>query len=142
MTYVEDVIAIEQLVARCCDSLARRAWKEVADLYVEDGLWAPPGMEAKGRTAITEALEQVVGPHPLLVQVAVNPIIEVDGDAATARWQIQEFGRDANDQSMTILGTYDDVLVRTVDGWRFAERRFTLLLFAAHEAPGMVRPFG
>jgi uncharacterized protein (TIGR02246 family) len=141
MSYAEDVIAIEQLVARCCDAVARRAWDEVADLYVDDGLWAPPGMEARGRTAIRDALEQVVGPHPLLVQIASNPMIAVTGDSATARWQIQEVGRDAKDQTITVLGTYDDTLTRTADGWRFTERRFDLLLFATHPSEGMVRPF-
>jgi uncharacterized protein (TIGR02246 family) len=142
VSYADDVVAIEQLVARCCDALARRAWQEIADLYVEDGAWFPPGMEARGRSAIRDALEQVVGPHPLLVQIATNPVIVVDGDTARARWQIQEVGRDAEDQTITVLGTYDDALGRTPDGWRFVERRFDLLLFATHAAEGMVRPLG
>jgi hypothetical protein len=54
-------------------------------------------------------------------------IIEVDGDRATAHSIIRECGKYAGRQTcLEVLGLYDDELVRTADGWRFARRVFTV----------------
>ena len=48
-----------------------------------------------------------------------NPLIEVAGDDATARSYFAVHANAGPDHS----GTYDDRLVRTANGWRFAHRR-------------------
>ena len=48
-----------------------------------------------------------------------NPLIEVDGDAATARSYFTVYSNNGPDHA----GTYNDRLVRTVEGWRFAHRQ-------------------
>ncbi len=47
------------------------------------------------------------------------PLIALDGPAATARSYFSVVSNKGPDHS----GTYDDRLVETADGWRFAHRR-------------------
>jgi ketosteroid isomerase-like protein len=139
---VADVLAIHELTARYCDVVNRRAYDEVGTVFADDGVWAPPTGEHVGLPGIVDGLKGAIEPWELLIQTATNPQVSVDGDTATARWYIQEFGRSAEGDSITIVGTYDDRVVRTAAGWRFAARRFTLLFFGKHGEEGMVRPFG
>jgi uncharacterized protein (TIGR02246 family) len=142
MGEAEDVLAIHALVARWCDALNRRDFAAAASLFTDDGVWAPPGAEARGPAAIEALLAQLIGPLEVLVQYATNPMVTVEGDRATARWQVQEVGRSPDAKTVTVAGTYDDRLTRSAGTWRFTERRFTLLLFATHPSEAMVRPFG
>jgi hypothetical protein len=51
----------------------------------------------------------------------------VEGDTATARSVIRECGKfSGRDEALEVLGLYADVLVRTADGWKFAERVFEI----------------
>lgn len=57
-----------------------------------------------------------------------NVLIELDGDVArcSCYLQAQHVGRgDADGEQFIFAGRYLDHLVRTVDGWRIAERRLT-----------------
>lgn len=128
-------------MARWCDAIHRRDFAAAASLFTDDGVWAPPGAAAHGPAEIEARLGQLVGPLEVLVQYATNPLITVDGDQATGRWQVQEVGRSPDGKTVTVGGFYDDRLSRSGGSWRFLERRFTLLLFATHPSEAMVGPF-
>jgi len=64
-----------------------------------------------------------------------NPLIEVSCDAATARSYFQAFSNNGPDHA----GTYDDRLVRTAQGWRFAHRRVRV---DWQSADSLFRPMG
>src|SRR3546814_12894557 len=52
-------------------------------------------------------------------------VINVDGDAAHASWSVTEQLRFRDKEDLSCcFGVYEDRLVRTSDGWRFARRRF------------------
>ena len=61
------------------------------------------------------------------------PAIEVEGDRATARWHAM-LAVSVEEGAKLHVGIYDDVLVRTPDGWRFERLRFTLA--ATTDLPG------
>ena len=53
----------------------------------------------------------------------MNPVINVDGDTATALSNWGYVTRDAKDApSFEMLGHYVDDLVKTADGWKFSRR--------------------
>jgi hypothetical protein len=54
-----------------------------------------------------------------------NPMIEIDGDAASGRWLVLAFvkPKGAETQTMTI-GSYREHYVRTPEGWRISELVF------------------
>jgi 3-phenylpropionate/cinnamic acid dioxygenase small subunit len=61
-----------------------------------------------------------------------NMAVTVDGDRATARTYVDAVIMAADGQSgVNPVGFYDDLLVRTADGWRISRRTFTSVRFAA-----------
>ncbi|MGH8880245.1 MAG: nuclear transport factor 2 family protein, partial [Stackebrandtia sp.] len=53
--------------------------------------------------------------------------INVDGDTATGRAYIHEFGRFPGDKSHENYSRYHDEYRRTPDGWRFASRVYEII---------------
>jgi hypothetical protein len=113
--------AVRDLLARYTYDGDRGRVADLAACFTADGVLEFPGHAPVGPAAIAAALSS--GPRdPRLTFVRhhiTNPLITIDGDRATARSYFavhSDFGPDHS-------GTYDDRLVRTAAGWRFAHRR-------------------
>lgn len=113
--------AIRDLLARYTYSGDRGWVDELAGCFAADGLLEYPGATATGPAAILASLTSATRDPPLTFvrHHITNPLIAIDGDAATARSYFTVHSNAGPDHS----GTYDDRLVRTVEGWRFAHRR-------------------
>jgi hypothetical protein len=112
---------IRGLLARYTYNGDRGRVADLAACFADDGVLEFPGNEGRGPSAIAAALGS--GPrNPALSFVRhhiTNPLIDVAGDTATARSYFTVHADAGPDHS----GTYDDRLVRTPAGWRFAHRR-------------------
>jgi len=100
-------------------------FEDVLSLYQPDGVWAVPsqGIRCVGHAEIRAQLETFSGAMEFVLQGNSPPIIDIDGDIATARTSIRETGKVAGeDAGFIYIGIYADKLVRTPDGWKFAER--------------------
>lgn len=99
-------------------------WDAVAAMFVEDGRVSRPVSPhdfTEGRDAILAAFK--ARPHRTTRHIVSNMRIDVNGDLANAHSQIMLFtGPDMN----PLVGSYADQLVRTHEGWRFAERQGSL----------------
>jgi len=118
---LSDEEAIRQLLARYTYNGDRGRLAELAACFAADGILEYPGAQATGPAGIARQLGNGV-PNPTRTFVRHHitpPLIEVDGAAATARSYFLVVSNAGPDHS----GTYDDRLVRTADGWRFAHRR-------------------
>lgn len=114
--------AIRDLLARYTYNGDRGRVAELAACFAADGVLEYPGAKAQGPEAIGATLSGGGTRNPALRFVRhhiTNPLIEVTGVAATARSYFAVHSAIGPDHS----GTYDDRLVRTGDGWRFAHRR-------------------
>ncbi len=103
--------------------------REMAETYATDGIWSVPGigLEVTGHAAIIAAGQAVTSKLDYIVQLNSPALIKVEGDRATAQSMIRECGKYAGKQvALEVLGRYEDELVRTVEGWRFARRSFFL----------------
>jgi uncharacterized protein (TIGR02246 family) len=121
-------LEIRDLTARFTDAVNRRAPEDLAALFTEDGEWHVPGVPvARGRTAIGDVLHSLLGTFVHLVQLTHSGHIDVTGDTATASWYLTEHAEDAGGNAFTFTGVYTDRLVRTGEGWRFADRSFAFL---------------
>ena len=126
---LEDREAIWQLFMDYRRALDRRDWEAYSQLFAEDGEWMGNLGRAKGPAAIKELLENVpVGEYfdPGVgadFHLVANPEVALDGDRATARstWCFVERGDDGR-PVLSLIGRYEDELVRDGDGWRFARR--------------------
>ena len=118
---INDRIEILDLLARYTYSGDCGRIDALAACFAEEGILEFPGGEGTGPAGVASALSGGTrNPAISFVRHHVTlPLIELDGDHATARSYFAVTSDNGPDHS----GTYDDRLVRTPDGWRFAHRR-------------------
>ena len=122
----------ERLIKRYVNLNDAQDWPAVAALYTEDARFArpsQPGVFIEGRDAILASF--LARPARAQRHVIANVVVEVDdADHARAFSVIVLYMGDAagdgglpvQDPKSPLIGTFTDRLVRTRDGWRFAER--------------------
>jgi hypothetical protein len=113
--------AIRHLLAIYTYNGDRGSVANLAACFAEDGVIEYPGNRAQGPVAIAAALSSgPANPARTFVRHHItNPLIEVGADAATARSYFTVYSNNGPDHS----GTYNDKLIRTAAGWRFAHRQ-------------------
>ncbi len=113
--------AIRDLLAHYTYNGDRGRLDEMTACFADDGVLEYPGHAPQGPAAIRAALSSGArDPRLTFVRHHItNPLIRVDGDSASARSYFTVHSNFGPDHS----GTYDDRLVRTAEGWRFARRR-------------------
>jgi 3-phenylpropionate/cinnamic acid dioxygenase small subunit len=133
MTEREDRQDISDLLVRYATGIDRRDWPLFRTVFTDDceldygeiGAW-------KGVDAVAQFMEQVHAPAGHTMHRLSNQAITVDGDTAVARTYVDALimlGDNSN--GVNGIGFYDDEIIRTLDGWRIARRRFTPVRVAA-----------
>ena len=120
---VADELAIRRVVDTFCDGVNSRdsaLWGSVWD--DEGATFCLSGTERAGKAAIVAGFVDGIAAYDLLVQVAPNGRVEIDGDTATGRWYILEIGRLRNGSSSQQVALCHDLYRRTADGWRLRRR--------------------
>jgi len=99
------------------DATVRRVATEAAALFTEDGTWnGGPGLGiATGRAAIAERLIRTT--LTFSRHLFVKPRIAVDGDRATARWDLLSPCRRPDGTSYWMCGYEDDEYQRVDGRW-------------------------
>ena len=121
----------ERLIKRYVNLNDAQDWPAVAALYTEDAVFRrPSGGEAiVGRDAILASF--LARPRRVQRHVIANVVVEVDdADHARAFCAILLYQGDPApagelpemSANSPLVGTFADRLVRTAEGWRFAER--------------------
>lgn len=122
LQWLYDIECIKQLKARYC-AFADQDYDPdgIASLFVADGVWdGGPFGRHEGRAAIHEFFTGVSKVISFVDHYATNPLIEIDGDRATGRWDLwAPIVKEPEPVACWIMGKYVDVYVRTGEGWRF-----------------------
>lgn len=122
-----DTTDVEHLLVRYATAVDTRDWDLLRACFTPDaraeyvgiGSWS----SADDLVAFMDAAHRGFGAsHHMLT----NLVVAVDGDRATARCHVHAVLVLADDPGswFDTIGQYDDVVVRTSDGWRIAERTF------------------
>ena len=123
-TPIEDKEAIRELFGEYCFRMDDFRFAELAALFTEDGEWIAPYARARGPAEIAALMARNIPAEPRRKHFIMNSLIRLDGDRASARTSylvvLQASGAGL---VPSVAGTYEDVLARTTDGWRFRERR-------------------
>ncbi|MEB3031700.1 nuclear transport factor 2 family protein [[Mycobacterium] nativiensis] len=128
----DDRTDITDLLIRYATGIDRRDWSLFRTVFTSDcdadygeiGVW-------HGVDAIADFMEKVHAMAGHTLHRLTNHVITVDGDTAQARTYVDALVMAADNRSgVNGVGFYDDELVRTVDGWRIARRRFTTVRVA------------
>jgi len=120
---VEDKEAIRELLHRYCFCMDEGRFTELAALFTEDGEWIAPYRSVKGPSDIAAWLQQSVPPQPRRMHYVMNSIIDCAGTRATARSNYLVMVQGTEGPVPSVCGTYDDVLAKQPDGWRFLRRQ-------------------
>lgn len=116
MSEQTDLEAIRDLLARYCLHLDKDEHEDWVALFTPDATYQVYGRSFEGHQGL---LRMATG-APGGLHLGGPPVIELDGDTARTSQNLLFVDR-GNGQSRGAV--YDDVLVRTAEGWRFASRR-------------------
>ncbi|MFI7423022.1 nuclear transport factor 2 family protein [Nonomuraea sp. NPDC049684] len=133
-----DRVEIEALRGELTDAVLTRDYDRVEALFTPGGVmrWPHIGKEFAGREAIRAGIEWGQGLWEFFVQNVHPGVLRIDGDAATGRTYIHEFGRMRDGGSHTNHAVYHDRYQRTGDGWKFAERVYEVRYLDTSPLPG------
>lgn len=125
---IADRIAIDDLLTAYAAAVDARDWDGLAALFAPDAVLdysAFDGPRAGAVDAIGWVAEGLSG-FPVSQHLITNRQVwlAVDGDPDTARARCEVFNPmvDSNGTVVQVGGSYEDRLIRSSDGWRFAER--------------------
>ncbi len=125
---LEDREAIRLVLRDYGRLLDERRFDEFGQLFAPDGEYVSAGRTTRGPAEIADSLRRVMAGNSMGLaepnfHVLFNERIELQGDAATATSQsfFVAPGADGAPQ-LVMMASYTDRLVRTPQGWKFAQR--------------------
>jgi 3-phenylpropionate/cinnamic acid dioxygenase small subunit len=121
---------IADVLVRYASGIDRRDWELFRSCFA-DGCQADYGDIGAWHDAdgITDFMREMHEPLGFTLHRITNQAVELDGDdAASARSYVDALVMGPESSSpVRVAGYYDDELVRDVDGWKIARRRFTMV---------------
>jgi uncharacterized protein (TIGR02246 family) len=141
---LEDIEEIRKLKARyaaaCDDNYDADA---IAALFTEDALWDGGSLgKADGRDAIRKFFSRAAEFFPFAIHNVMNPIIEVEGDRATAQWYLLQPATMAKgNQAVWLAAVYHDEYVRHEGRWMFKKLSVKPHFLTPYEEGWARKPF-
>jgi len=118
---------VAELLVRYATGIDRRDWKLLRSCFTDDceAQYGDVGRWSSG-DEITDWMRKTHEPLGHTLHRITNPFVVIDGETVTARSYVDALvlGPD-NLRGVEVSGFYDDVVVRTDQGWKIARRRFT-----------------
>src|SRR6202022_3498730 len=126
-TRTEDLVEIQQLLARYAVTITQQDIDGLVDVFTPDGTYS-----AFGETYSLERFPVLGDAAPKGFFMTATPAIELSGDTATGTQPLCFIEHATHHMR---IGYYNDTYVRTSDGWRLKTRAMTLIRRSgAHDA--------
>lgn len=121
----EDIIAIQQVLARYTLALDSRRADLIVGCFTEDGTMQIGDIYHLSAREFADISMQSLPNFGATQHMLGLPLIHVEGDRAWSRchYMAQHIKDAASPRAFMIGGWYDDELIRTNDGWRISKRR-------------------
>jgi hypothetical protein len=112
---------ISDLIGRYCMLFDDEDWTALDELWTDDAAFVVEDQAFEGRTVLMDFLSTCLPAGYRTKHMISRPVVELgaDGSTATARTDVVWIA--ANFEN-TIVGRYEDELVRDERGWRFRRR--------------------
>jgi len=120
--WLVDVERIKQLKHRYCAYCDEQYDPDgIAGLFTDSGVWdGGPFGRAEGREGIRRFFADVSKQVSFANHYVSNPIIEIDGDSATGRWDLwQPMVMTEGPAAVWLVAKYREQYVRSGDTWLF-----------------------
>ena len=121
-----------RLIHRYVNLSDAQDWEALAALYTQDARFArpsKPGEFVEGRAAILASF--TARPPRAQRHIVANAVVDVEGPDSVRAFSVivlymgdvpEDGGLPVMDPRAPLVGTFTDRIVRTTEGWRFAER--------------------
>ncbi|MGM7645038.1 nuclear transport factor 2 family protein [Nocardia sp. JW2] len=119
MSTSDDVIAIEQLLARYAVTITQGDIEGLVSVFTSDGTYS-----AFGDTYPLDEFPDLVAAAPKGLFLTGTPALEIDGDTASGTQPLCFVEQSTHDMR---IGYYRDTYVRTETGWRLRTRAMTFI---------------
>ena len=119
MTTADDTEAIRHLLAEYCLACDECRFDDFARLFGDDGVMHAFRRDWSG----FDTLVGFISNAPEGIHMNTGVRIDLDGDHAKV---LSNFVFFTHDQQVGSMGLYQDDVVRTADGWRFARREIRM----------------
>jgi hypothetical protein len=124
MTPLDRLIAVDEisdLIGRYCMLFDDEDWTGLDALWADDAAFVVEDVAFEGRETLMEFLSTCLPPGYRSKHMISRPVVDVAADGTTARARTDVVWIAANFEN-TIVGRYEDELVRGDDGWKFSRR--------------------
>lgn len=124
MDAVARLVAVQEisdLIGRYCMLFDDEDWEGLADLWTADAAFVVEDQAFEGRDVLMAFLSTCLPRGYRTKHMIARPLVELAADGVTARARTDVVWIAANFEN-TILGRYEDEVVRADDGWRFRRR--------------------
>lgn len=129
LNHLEDLEAIKALKARYCEICDDdHNPEDIVTLFTDDGIWEGKGIgHASGHAEIRALFERFQKHMSFSQHMVMNPLIEVDGNSARARWCF--FGpftfrtKDGGEQAMWQSTRYHEDYEKVAGVWKIKHLR-------------------
>ena len=126
-----DELRVRGVIERYCSLLDTGAVDELLELFDENCTFVMMGRTYQGRVQLASVWGGLTRTdRPSTLHAVVSPVINVDGDRATAvtGWAMLDRSAPEGATAIALAGRYIDELARGADGsWRFVDRRVQTL---------------
>ena len=135
---IADRVEIEALRGEYTDAAMMCDYDRVASLFTPDGVLRMPNVpvDLEGRDQIRGWSDRRDALVEHFIQTTHPGTIQFDGDTATGRTYVVEFGRFREGGSHLNYAIYHDRYQRTADGWKFTERVYEVRYLDTTPLPG------
>jgi len=136
MNTVEDELALQNLMSRYVDAVFRRDAEAWAATWAEDACWNLLGNDVVGRENIVGLWQQMMGGFEFALMMPSSCLFEISGDSATGCYYLQEFTRDLQGETATLVSRYIDTYSRVEGQWQYQSRKYEILYHGPTDLTG------
>lgn len=143
---ISDRIEINDLLVRYTVAIDTKDWSLLDRCFTPDAQldYTSAGGVAGDYPSVRAWLERALAPFPMTMHYITNSVVDLQGDSARTRTAVfNPMGSRQDDGSMhvfTVGAYYNDLLVRTDDGWRIRERVEESVYMDGQLPPGLKIP--
>jgi len=136
MSTIEDQLALKNLMAKYVDAVNRRDGETWAATWAEDARWNLMGTDVVGRDNIVALWQQMMASFEFAVMLPSSCLFEINGEEASGHWYLQEFTRDLEGSSASILSRYLDTYQKRNGQWLYQSREYGFIYHGAADLSG------
>jgi len=137
---IEDEIALRNLMAKYVDAVNRIDPENWISCWAEDASWNLMGNPISGKDTILGLWQQMMSGFEFALMVPSSCLFNINNDEASGHWYLQEFTRDKQGKSMSIVSRYTDTYKKIEGQWLYQSRVYEIIYLGDEDLKGQYTP--